>query len=573
MVLERRMVIEPLRTILGNFWKASHGTIALVIVIVIGSSIASVSAPYIFSRLLDHLNADVWTETILTGFVLYAALMGVALALQHMVQFLSFMSAENLGFIAGTSFFERLVRKSAGFFIEHNPAEIQTAQMRGAQALTIVVQLGLLVFVPGLVKLLLTLGVLGAAIDPEVAMIVLAYGVVFIALSYFANKWTGPHLDQAASSGQENAKFVGNAINAMETLRFFGSTKWMNERFSVSAREVFESWRSFCLKRMGYAGVFGIALAAQFWITFALLLPRYREGGLTVGDIVLFNTLLLQLNHPFEMIGHALDDLARSYTRFMPFARMWGAPEEAETVGKAGFTLGNGRLEFRNVSFSYDGARGIENINFVAERGRLSFITGETGSGKSTIFKLALKSLEPTRGDIRVDGVVLGSINRADWYAAIGVVPQDVVLLNDTLKTNIVLGRTLDEKRLRSAAAKAAILERIEDMPQGFNTVIGERGMKLSGGERQRIAIARALYADPQILFLDEASSALDLATEHEIMDRIRHIAGEVTVLAITHRKAAIRAEDNVIELIAGQQQSVSSPPDYQFARVKRQER
>lgn len=168
------------------------------------------------------------------------------------------------------------------------------------------------------------------------------------------------------------------------------------------------------------------------------------------------------------------------------------------------------------------------------------------------MFRLALKSLAPVTGRITADGVDLRKINRADWYAAIGVVPQEVMLLNDTLTTNIVLGRPLDGDRLRSAAARAAILERIEAMPLGFDTVVGERGLKLSGGERQRIAIARALYADPKILFLDEASSALDDATEREIMDQIRRIAGDVTVLAITHRKGTIRAGDHVVALVSG---------------------
>lgn len=140
-------------------------------------------------------------------------------------------------------------------------------------------------------------------------------------------------------------------------------------------------------------------------------------------------------------------------------------------------------------------------------------------------------------------------INREDWYGAIGVVPQEVMLLNDTLKANIILGRPIDEKRLHEATAKAAILERIEALPEGIATIIGERGLRLSGGERQRIAIARALYGDPRFLFFDEASSALDDATEAGIMDHIRKLATEVTVLVITHRKGVIRPDDHIIDL------------------------
>jgi ATP-binding cassette subfamily B protein len=550
--------LSPLRAILGRFWESSGGLIALVVLISIAAALASVSAPYVFSRLIDGLTADKWAETIVAGFGLYAILMGLALALQQIALYLAAMSAENLSFITGTSFFDRLVRKSAAFFIEHNPAEIQTAQVQGAQALYVIIRIGLIVLLPGASQLLLTLFVLGATLNWEVVTIVVIYGVTFIALTYFSNIWAQPHLKKAVAAGQENAKFVGNALTGMETLRYFGSTPWMSERFTRSARDVFESWKSFCIKHMVYAGVFGLALAVQFAITFALLLPRHRQGQLSVGDLVLFNALLLQLNQPFQMAGQAIEELVRSTARFMPFARMWAEPEDADVSARSSFTPTAGRLEFEHVGFAYEDERGVDNVSFVAKRGPITFITGETGSGKSTIFRLALKSLAPVTGRITADGVDLRKINRADWYAAIGVVPQEVMLLNDTLTTNIVLGRPLDGDRLRSAAARAAILERIEAMPLGFETVVGERGLKLSGGERQRIAIARALYADPKILFLDEASSALDDATEREVMDEIRRIAGEVTVLAITHRKTTIRAGDHVVALVSGRAGSQS---------------
>lgn len=549
---DSRKTFSPLRAILGRFWESSGGLIALVVLISVAAALASVSAPYVFSRLIDGLTAGKWEETIVAGFGLYAMLMGLALALQQIALYLAAMSAENASFITGTSFFDRLVCKSAAFFIEHNPAEIQTAQVQGAQAIYLAIRICLIVLFPGAAQLLLTLLVVGAVLNWEVVTIVVIYGAAFIALTYFSNIWARPHLERAIAVGQENAKFVGNAITAMETLRYFGSTPWMSERFTRGARDVFESWKSFCMKHMVYAGVFGLALAVQFAITFALLLPRHRQGQLSVGDLVLFNALLLQLNEPFQMAGQALEELVRSTARFTPFARMWAAPEDADVSARSSFTPTAGRLEFEHVGFAYEDGRGVDNVSFVAKGGPITFITGETGSGKSTIFRLALKSLAPMTGRITADGVDLRKINRADWYAAIGVVPQEVMLLNDTLTTNIVLGRPFERDRLRSAAARAAILERIEAMPLGFDTVVGERGLKLSGGERQRIAIARALYADPKILFLDEASSALDDATEREIMDQIRRISGDVTVLAITHRKSTIRAGDHVVALASG---------------------
>ncbi|OJU90507.1 MAG: ABC transporter ATP-binding protein [Shinella sp. 65-6] len=547
-----RLIAAPVKIILANYWRSSRGLLALVAVIVFLSAVSAVAAPYLFSRLVDAMAADRLAEGLAAGLVVYALLIGIAAAMQHMVQYLSYMSAENLSFIASTSLFDRLLKKTAGFFVEHNPAEIEGARRRGQGALMTLVQLGLIVFIPGATQIVLALAMLGATINFEVVLIVLVYGTGFVALPALANHRTRRFLDAAIEAGQENAKFVGNAMAAMETLRHFGSHGWMQARFADKAREERDNWAAFCRRRIGYSAVLGAGLALQFVVTFLLLLPRYRAGELSVGDLVLFNTLLLQLNLPFEMIGHALDDVVRARASLLPLARIWAAPEEPDTATPGGFFPRDGRLAFETVSYAHENGRGVENVDFLAERGRITYLVGETGSGKSTLLRLALKSLSPSAGRITVDGEDLAAVSQRDWYGAVGIVPQEPTLLNDTLAVNIALGRPLDRERLLRAADKAAILTFIEALPDGFETLVGERGMKLSGGERQRIAIARALYADPQFLFLDEASSALDEATEAEIMQHIRSLAGDVTILAVTHRRSVIAPRDHVVRLAGG---------------------
>jgi ATP-binding cassette subfamily B protein len=555
-IMTKPAVFAPISEILRIYWKSDRWTLLLVAIVVLLSSVASVAAPYLFSRLVDRLPQEGAATALAWGFAIYAVLLGVASALQHMVQYLSFMSAENLGFIAGTRFFERILKKTTAFFVEYNPAEIQNASARGRSALATLVQLGLIVFIPGATQILLTLVTLGALINFEVAAIVIVYGAGAVTLTLVSLRRARAFLDKAIEAGQENARFVGNAMNAMETLRHFGSHEWMSRRFTAKAEEVRDNWRAYVLQRVGYIALLGLGLAVQFAATFLLLLPRYQAGALTIGDIVLFNTLLLQLNMPFEMIAHAIDDVARSRAALVPLATMWSAPEERQISHAPDFTPGRGGIVFEDVSFSYDNGRGVEGIDFTAERGGVTFLVGETGSGKSTVFKLALKSVEPDVGRIIVDGVDLARIDRADWYAAVAVVPQDIVLLNESLADNILLGRLRDEARLRRAAEKAAILPFIDALPEGFETTVGERGLKLSGGERQRIAITRALYGDPAILFLDEASSALDEATERDIMDHIRTLSRNVTVLAITHRRSVIAETDKVVSLANGRSRS-----------------
>ncbi|WP_264296507.1 ABC transporter transmembrane domain-containing protein [Mesorhizobium sp. B4-1-4] len=454
----------------------------VVTVVVLLSSVASIAAPLLFSRLIDRLPQDSFPTVLAWGFVAYAVLLGLSSALQHMVQYLSLMSAENLGFINGTRFFERILKKTSTFFVEHNPAEIQNASQRGRSALTTLVQLGLIVFIPGATQILLTLATLGTLINAEVAAIVVIYGVAAVTLSLISARRARVFLDKAIEAGQENARFVGNAMNAMETLRHFGSHGWMSRRFTAKAEEVRDNWRAYVLQRVAYIAVLGLGLSVQFAVTFLLLLPRYGAGTLTIGDVVLFNTLLLQLNMPFEMIAHAIDDVARSRAALVPLAAMWAAPEERQVLHAPTFMPSEGRIVFEGVSYNYANGRGVAAIDFTAERGGVTFLVGETGSGKSTLFKLALKSAELAQGRILVDGVDLATIGRPDWYSAVAVVPQDAVPLNENLADNILLGRPRDEMRLRRAAEKAALLSFIEALPGGFETTVGERCLKLSGG-------------------------------------------------------------------------------------------
>lgn len=540
---------NPITEVLQAYWKADRWMLLAVAVVVVLSSTSAVAAPYLFSRLIDALSHRGALGALLPGFLLYAVLLGVSSALQRVVQYLAFMSAENLGFVLSTRFFARILKKTTAFFVEHNPAEIQNANARGRSSLAVLVQLGLMGLIPGVLQIVLTLVTLGALINFEVVAIAAAYGVVAVAIAIVSARRSRAFLDRAVEAGQENARFVGGAINAMETLRHFGSHRWMNERFADKARIVRDNWRAYVARHVGYLALLGLGLAIQFAVTFWLLLPRHAAGMLSIGDIVLFNTLLLQLNQPFDMIARAIDEIARARATLVPFAAMWAAPEERQVSHASAFVPREGRVVFDRVGYAYGNGRGVTDVDFVAERGAITFVVGETGAGKSTVFKLALKSIEPTAGRILVDGVDLAAIDRADWYGAVAVVPQDVVLLNESLEDNILLGRPRDERRLREAAAKATILPFIEGLPDGFRTTVGERGLKLSGGERQRIAIARALYGEPTVLFLDEASSALDEATERDIMEHVRLLARDVTVIAITHRHSVIGATDTVVRL------------------------
>ena len=407
-----KTVLPPMRAIFGRFLREARWMLAGIALVVLAFAVVQVATPYVFSRLVDRLGVTDLAGGLVFMFIGYAMLRGIAQLMGYCVNFLSVMAAENLNFIAATSFFAALLRKPGSFFIAHNPVEIQSARGEGQTAVAIILQLGIILFIPGVTQIVLAIALLGAVINPEIVVIVGIYGVTFVSLTYGANRWTRQWLDKAIEANQDNARFVGNAVNAMETLRYFNGDRWISQRFSEKADLSRRSWHSWAKRRMLLAGLFGTALATQLAITFALLLPRYEAGLLSVGDVVLINIMLIQLNQPFEMIGIAIDDVVRSITRFMPFARMWMVPDDNAGHGGQKLVVSEGRLRFEGVGFRYGERQTLSGVSFEAAPGAITFITGNTGSGKSTLFKLALKSLEPTEGRILIDGADLAGIDR-----------------------------------------------------------------------------------------------------------------------------------------------------------------
>ena len=228
--MKKTAVPPPVAEILGTYWKADRRLLLLIAGSVVLSSLANVAAPYLFSRLIDRLPID-GVGALAGGFLLYAVMLGAGSALQNTVQYLSFLSGENLGFITSTRYFARLLKKTNSFFLEYNAAELQVAGEKGRGALKIVVQLGLVAFIPSALQILLTLITLGALTNLQVVAIVLAYGTVAVTLSAIATRRARIHREAAVEAGQQNARFVGNAMNAMETLRQFGGSAWMVQRF------------------------------------------------------------------------------------------------------------------------------------------------------------------------------------------------------------------------------------------------------------------------------------------------------------------------------------------------------
>ncbi|OTG87118.1 hypothetical protein B9T31_05795 [Acinetobacter sp. ANC 4558] len=522
---------------------------SLILVIVI-SSVLSVLAPYIFSLVINEINENNYLTQFSTGLFIYAILIGLSLVFKDAVTYIAVIMAEKIKYISSMIFFNKLIQKSSTFFIKYNPAEIQAMQDIGISALNRGTQLLITYFIPAIIQVVLSCLLLGIKLNVTVMLIILLYGVFFISVAYYANKNINKYLDVAINEEQLKAQIIGNTISMIETLRYFNAGIWIEKKIKKASDVVLKNITLYALKNIQYSIVFGVGICIQFFITFYIFIPEVQAGHLNIGDLVLFNTLLLQLNKPFEYIGMCILEFNAAYIELKPFAKMWNVFEFYEQTNQKRILKHNiGKLQFNTVSFHYENGKGIENISFNAQRGRIVFLFGESGKGKSTIFKLALKELELERGEILINDIPLNCISRNEWFSKIGVIPQEVMLLNDSIQNNICLGRNYDQNKLYRAAEKAQILTRILEMQDGFDTVIGERGLMLSGGEKQRIAIARALYAEPEFLFLDEASSSLDQETEIEFMSYIRTLQNDVTIIVITHQKSLMNSNDYIFHL------------------------
>ncbi|MFV5348653.1 ATP-binding cassette domain-containing protein [Acinetobacter soli] len=542
------LLVEIFRKILKN----SKRDFFIIIFVIVFSSCTVVFTPLLFSKIIDSLNINELKSNSFSLFALYSFLLGLALFLQNSISYLAAILSEKVKFIASTSFFEKVLNKKQDFFINHNSAEIQSAQINGADAFNSLTQLFVMIFIPCILQLILSLYLIGSNIDIIMVFIVFLYGSFFIIFTYFSNIFIRKYLSKAVQQGQINSSLVGNAILNIDNLKFFNSTKWIQNKFNYGANEVFNNWKTYCLIRILYSSVYGIALFVQFIIFFFIILPKYELGLISIGNIVLFNTLLLQLNKPFEMVGLSIETFIRSFAELKPFSEMWHRPSLEINLLREKNSYNHSKdncIEFKDVSYIYPNGRGIKNISFKTEQNKLNFIVGPSGSGKSTIFKIILKTIEPQCGLATVGQVDLTTIIESELYDFLSIVPQDIIMLNDSLKNNIVLGRDFDEQKFQDSIKLSSLHNLVQSMAEGIETNLGERGLNLSGGERQRIAFARALYNNPKILLLDEASSSLDVKTEEEIIENIRIYCKDITVLAITHRTDIIQSNDHVINL------------------------
>jgi ATP-binding cassette, subfamily B, heavy metal transporter len=408
---------------------------------------------------------------------------------------------------------------------------------------------------PTLMEVILVTAIFVIAYDIGFAFITLATLLAYIIWTFKVTEWrTRFYREAVDADSKASARAVDSLLN-FETVKYFNNEKLEAERYDDSLRfmenATVKSLKTLAVLNVGQSAIVGLGVTAMMWRA----AQGVVDGSLSIGDLVLVNAYLLQLSAPLNYLGMMYREVKQAMTNI---DRLFGLLHEHQEVKDKPdaqvFQANSASIEFKQVSFSYDPRREIlHDINFHVPAGKTLAIVGHSGSGKSTITRLLFRFYDVNAGSILINGIDIRALTQDSLRAHIGIVPQDTVLFNDDIYYNIRYGKPDAGEHQVHAAAKAAQLHQfISRLPDGYQSSVGERGLKLSGGEKQRVSIARALLKNPPLMLFDEATSALDSASERAIQDELDQIALGRTSIIIAHRLSTIMDADEIIVLDAG---------------------
>lgn len=451
--------------------------------------------------------------------------------------------------------FRHLHQLALRFHLERRTGGLSRVIERAIRAIELIIRMGMLNTAPTILEAMFIGGLLAYYFGFSFVFVVFTTIALYLWFTVWATEWRIKiRREMNEADTEANSKAIDSLLN-YETVKYFGNEGMESRRFDVSmARYEAASVRTFYSLgwlNLGQSVIFTIGLT----ICMVLAARGALEQSLTIGDFVMINALLIQLYMPLNFMGMVYREIKQGLVDLETMFSLLGEnPEVEDKPGALPLEVPKGNVRFENVRFFYDADRQIlHDVSFSVPAGGTIAIVGPSGAGKSTISRILFRFYDIAGGRVLIDGQDIRDVQQASLRAAIGVVPQDTVLFNDTIYYNVVYGRpeaTRDE--VIDACKMAQIHDFIEQLPQGYDTMVGERGLKLSGGEKQRVAIARTILKGPPILMLDEATSALDSHTEQEIQDALNRVSEGRTTLVIAHRLSTIVDADQILVLEAG---------------------
>src|SRR6202165_2547666 len=444
---------------------------------------------------------------------------------------------------------------SLRFHLERKTGGLTRVLERGRSGIEVIVRMVILQLVPTVVEVSLLMAVLLWQFDWRYVVVTMITVVIFMYYTYIATEWRIEIRRKMNESDTEaNTKAIDSLLN-YETVKYFGAEEREATRYDRSMeryeRASVKTYTSLAVLNTGQAIIFTAGLTAIM----LMCAIEVRNGTKTVGDFVMVNAMMIQLYQPLNFMGMVYREIKQAVIDIEKmFSVLSRNPEIKDVPGATPLIVTTGSVRFDDVRFSYDPERPIlKGLSFEVPAGKTVAIVGPSGAGKSTISRLLFRLYDVSSGKILIDGQDIRNVTQTSLRATIGMVPQDTVLFNDTIRYNIRYGRwDATDAEVEEAAQLAQIDPFIRMSPNGYETQVGERGLKLSGGEKQRVAIARTVLKAPPILVLDEATSALDSHTEQEIQDALERVSRNRTSLVIAHRLSTIVGADEIIVLDQG---------------------
>ena len=454
-----------------------------------------------------------------------------------------------------TRVLEHLHRLSLRFHLERKTGAVSRDLERGTRSVSTILNYMAFSILPIVVEFSLVAAVLLTQYDWEFAAVTFGTVLFYLAFTFAITEW---RMDFRHYMNQLDSKANTYAFDSLlnfETVKYFGNERLEMDRYDGTLRE----WESWAVKSQTSMSVLNFGQGAIIAIGVAVIMYYAARGvvagRMSIGDLVLVNAFLLQLVIPLNFLGIVYRQIKYSLGDMdLVFKLLERAPEITDRPAARPLALRSGRIRFSHVDFAYQPERQIlRDVDFEILPGQKVAVVGHSGAGKSTLSRLLYRFYDVTQGRIEIDGQDVRDVTQQSLRAAIGIVPQDTVLFNDSIYYNIGYGRPgASRAQIERAAAMAHIQTFIEGLPDRWDTVVGERGLKLSGGEKQRVAIARAILKRPQIMIFDEATSSLDSATERAIQVTLREVAAEHTTLVIAHRLSTVVDADRILVMDEG---------------------
>jgi ATP-binding cassette subfamily B protein len=551
--------LAPIRRLLPYVWQWKW-RVLFALACLVAAKLANIGVPLVLKQLVDALDLKSGDPRALLVvpvalLLAYGALRVSVTLFTELREFLFYPVAARVARKVALQTFEHLLALSLRFHLERQTGGVSRDIERGSRAIHSLLNYFIYNILPTLVEISLVIALLATTFDGWFAGITFAALVAYIAYTVTVTEWR-THFRRAMN--EQDSRANTRAIDALinyETVKYFNNERFEEQRYDENLQRLekasIKSQTSLSVLNLGQSLIIAVAVTLLVW--------RATEGvvagSMTLGDLVLVNALMIQLYIPLNFLGVIYREIKQSTVDMEKMFALLGQHREiADAPGAVPLQVMQGSVRFDHVSFAYNPDRAIlHDVSFEVPAGKTVAVVGPSGAGKSTLARLLYRFYDVDGGHITIDGQDIRAVTQASLRGAIGIVPQDTVLFNDTVEYNIAYGRPGATRDEVEAAAKAAHIHAfIASTPQGYDTMVGERGLKLSGGEKQRVAIARTLLKNPPLLIFDEATSALDSANERAIQAELRSAARGKTALVIAHRLSTVVDAHEIVVLEQG---------------------